>query len=94
MSKSKEDTVTDEPQVLRRPSTYSRAFVARPVEQPDVTLERNVLRPSTTNTKPQTKRQREMVGDLPDWAPMPPGELELKRPKSKGASTKKRTRRT
>ena len=69
--------------VLRRPSTHSRTFQPRLVPQSssDVILDRNVLRSSAGDTKPQTQRRHEMVGDLPDWQPMPPGELPLRRPR-------------
>lgn len=80
-----------EPQILRRPSNYSRAFLPRPEQQ--VTLERNVLQP-TQRPEPQTKRQRDMVGDLPDWEPMPPGEITIERPKAKASQAKNRSRRT
>lgn len=75
---------TNQPEepLLRRPSTRSAKFQPRPVPTPssDVVLDRSVLRPSVADTKPQTQRRREMVGDLPDWQPMPPGELPLRRP--------------
>ncbi len=72
----------DEP-VLRRPSSRTAKFRPRPVAEPgsDVVLDRNVLRASTGGSKPQTQRRHEMVGDLPDWQPMPPGELALRRPR-------------
>ena len=70
-----------EPEVLRRPSTLSRRFQPRPAPRPDVVLDRNVLRSTASDAKPQTQRRHEMVGDLPDWQPMPPGELHLNRPK-------------
>ncbi len=74
-------TDQDEP-LLRRPSTRSAKFRPRPVptSTTEVVLDRNVLRPSVADTKPQTQRRHEMVGDLPDWQPMPPGELPLRRP--------------
>ena len=72
---------TAEPELLRRPSMLSRRFQPRPAPKSDVVLDRNVLRSSSGESKPQTQRRHEMVGDLPDWQPMPPGELHLNRPK-------------
>lgn len=78
------DTDTDEP-VLRRPSARTSKFHPRPISRSDsdVVLERNVLRSSLGDTKQQTQRRRELVGDLPDWHPLPPGELDLRRPGSR-----------
>lgn len=69
--------------VLRRPSTRTNKFQPRPVAPSDVVLDRNVLRSSVGDVKPQTQRRRELVGDLPDWHPLPPGELDLRRPGSR-----------
>lgn len=74
---------SDSDPTLRRPSATSRRFQRRPEpthEEADVVLDRKVLRPNSGDAKPQTQRRREMVGDLPDWDPLPPDELFLKRP--------------
>ena len=75
-------TEQEEP-LLRRPSTRSAKFRPRPAPSStaEVVLDRNVLRASVADTKPQTQRRHEMVGDLPDWQPLPPGELSLRRPR-------------
>lgn len=68
---------------LRRPSANTRRFVPRtetPDEQSAVILQRNVLRASVKPPKPQTDRKRVIAGDLPEWDPLPPGELFVKRP--------------
>ncbi|QXT63783.1 hypothetical protein [Tessaracoccus palaemonis] len=81
------DAVTSpqpEPAELRRPSGRSGKFRPRPAPDPvssDVVLERNVLHSTTRQTDQQTQRQREMVGDLPAWHPMPPDELLTRAPK-------------
>lgn len=71
----------DQP-VLRRPSTRGNRFTPRPLDEPDeqVILQRNVLRPTASKADRQTRRERVIAGDLPEWEPLPPGELFLKRP--------------
>lgn len=32
--------------------------------------------------KPKLTRERKMAGDLPDWEPLPPGELTVRRPQA------------
>lgn len=67
------------PAVVRRP-TASR-FVPRgntpPPEAPLV--QRNVLWPSRGKGRAVTGRERLIAGDLPEWEPLPPGELFVKR---------------
>ncbi|QGF23380.1 hypothetical protein [Raineyella fluvialis] len=69
---------------LRRPSTRLRQFTPRPEaaeESDSVVLQRNVLRPNNASaTEHQTGRRHVVAGDLPDWEPLPPGELFLSRP--------------
>lgn len=75
----------DDQVVLRRPSARGNRFVPRPVEQAEepVVLQRNVLRASSSGSaEHQTGRRHVIAGDLPDWEPLPPGELFLKRPVS------------
>lgn len=66
----------------RRPSAQSELFQPRPTpnRDADVVLDRKVLRSSAGEANPQTQRRREMVGDLPEWEPLPPGETFLTRP--------------
>lgn len=69
---------------LRRPSARSNKFTPRelaPSRDGDITvLQRNVLRSSAGGTVDrQTARRHVIAGDLPDWEPLPPGELFLSR---------------
>lgn len=75
----------DDAQALRRPSAHNARFQRRTTPQPteEVVLDRNVLRAVSSDSKPQTQRRRELVGDLPDWEPLPPDELFLQRPGQK-----------
>lgn len=77
-------TTPQDPPLLRRPSARGNRFVARPVEASEegAVLQRNVLRPSTDKQDRTTGRRHEIAGDLPEWDPLPPGELFLKRPSS------------
>lgn len=71
---------TAEPVVLVRRRPDGPRLLPReipPAEQ-GVTLSRNVLG-SRAETKPQTSRERRIAGALPDWEPMPPGELLVRR---------------
>lgn len=67
------------PAVVRRPA--ASRFVPRgdtpPPEAPLV--QRNVLRPGRDKGKALTGRERLVAGDLPEWEPLPPGELFVKR---------------
>ncbi len=70
-----------DPVVVRRPSAAGR-FLPRevvPVADDGVVVSRNVLG-SRAATKPQTGRERKIAGGLPDWEPLPPGELLVRRP--------------
>lgn len=65
---------------IRRPT--ADRFRPRPVSaasEQDVVVERNLLRSARRDSKPQTSRERLVVGDLPDWEPQPPGELTVRR---------------
>lgn len=54
-------------------------LVPRPAPPKDATIiTRHMLR-SASEQKPQTDRERKIAGDLPDWEPLPPGELTVKR---------------
>ena len=65
--------------VLRH--TRSR-FIPR-TEDPDQKtnrlVQRSVLHPTRNRPKPLTQRERLVAGDLPDWEPLPPGEIIVKR---------------
>lgn len=43
-----------------------------------VVVHRSVLARRSTD-KPKTSRERKIAGDLPDWEPLPPGELTVQR---------------
>ena len=43
-----------------------------------VVVHRSVLARRSSD-KPQTSRERKIAGDLPDWEPLPPGELVVQR---------------
>jgi hypothetical protein len=66
--------------VIRRDRAGSR-FLPRqaPVPEGGVIVGRNVLA-SRVTTKPQTSRERKVAGELPEWEPLPPGELLVRRP--------------
>lgn len=49
-----------------------------------VVIGRNWAAPQTDRKSSGLGRNRVIAGDLPDWAPLPPGELQIKR--SAGAS--------
>ena len=41
-----------------------------------VMLRRNLLQPTVTDHKPEISRNRKIAGNLPEWSPMPPGEIQ------------------
>lgn len=68
---------TEPPVVTRR----LRRMVPRPLEEePAPTVTRGVLHGSRSTVKPQTRRDRKLVGTLPGWDPLPPGELLVSKP--------------
>lgn len=71
------------PQINRR---AGRRPIAPPTPVPGVdalTVSRNwsSSRP-LGDRKPKLPRERKMAGDLPDWEPLPPGELTVRRPQA------------
>ncbi len=68
--------------VVQRGLARSRMLARTPPPTGDgVVVSRNVL--GTRNgTKPQTGRERKIAGELPEWEPLPPGELVVRRPGS------------
>lgn len=67
-----------EPPVVRR---RLQRMVPRPVEdEPAPAVTRGVLHGSRSTVKPQTRRDRKLVGTLPGWDPLPPGELLVSKP--------------
>lgn len=69
----------DTPAVVRRP--VASRFVPRgDTPAPGASLvQHNVLRPGRGKDRPLTGRERLMAGDLPEWEPLPPGKLFVKR---------------
>lgn len=49
-------------------------------EEQQVIIGRSLLT-SQRDRKPQTSRERQIAGALPDWEPLPPGELLVRRPR-------------
>ncbi len=70
--------VPQTPPTIRRGRAGERL---RPRQQPlpeSVVVSRGVLG-SKSSSKPQTTRERRIAGDLPEWEPLPPGELRVHR---------------
>ena len=63
--------------VIRRGHSAARLLPAQPVAETTL-VSRNVLHARATK-KPETSRERKIAGDLPDWEPLPPGELHVHR---------------
>jgi hypothetical protein len=59
--------------VIRRGQSAARLLPAQPAADTTV-VSRNVLHARATK-KPETSRERKIAGDLPEWEPLPPGEL-------------------
>lgn len=75
------ESATDDTVVVRRPHSAGK-FVPRstpPVEGDGVIIGRSLMTSRNRDVKPQTSRERQIAGDLPDWEPLPPGELFVKR---------------
>ena len=71
------------PFVVRRRA--AGAFVPRPLEGTEgggAVIDRHVLGARRSDDRRVTTRERKIAGDLPDWEPLPPGELIVMRPRS------------
>lgn len=64
---------TDSTVVIRRGQSAARLLPVQTVAETTV-VSRNVLHARATK-KPETSRERKIAGDLPEWEPLPPGEL-------------------
>lgn len=65
------------PTVRRRQRMVPRP----PSEDEGVVVNRDFLTSASRSTvKPQTRRNRQLVGTLPDWEPLPPGEVRISKP--------------
>lgn len=66
--------------VVRRPRSSGKFAPRAHVSEDDgMTVGRSLLGPSRPTAPPQTSRNRVIAGDLPDWEPLPPGELVVRR---------------
>ena len=69
----------DDAVIVRRGHAATRLLPREAPPVPDnVVVQRSVLARRSSD-KPQTSRQRKVAGDLPDWEPLPPGELVVHR---------------
>ena len=72
----------DQQATVRRPRAAARLLPrVEPVDS-GVVVSRNVLHSSAARSAPTTSRERRIAGDLPDWEPLPPGELFVRRPRT------------
>lgn len=68
------------PHVVRR---RQRMVPRPPAEDEGPVVNRDVLANASRSTvKPQTRRNRQLVGSLPGWEPLPPGEVVVSKPRS------------
>lgn len=64
--------------VIRRGISATRLLPPPPPTETTV-ISRQVLHPRASGTRPETSRERKIAGDLPQWEPLPPGELFVRR---------------
>jgi hypothetical protein len=69
----------ESPFIVRRSRSAGRLHL-RPATTDTTIVGRDLLKARRPDQKPQTERQRKIAGDLPDWQPLPPGELPVRRP--------------
>lgn len=67
------------PQVVRR---RQRMVPRPPAEDEGPVVNRSILTDASHSRKPQTRRNRKLVGSLPDWDPLPPGEVRISKPRT------------
>ena len=68
--------------MVQRPSSRRRPrFVPRPKNDDNASFveRRNLLTSVATSAKHQITRERKIAGNLPDWDPLPPGEILINR---------------
>lgn len=73
------------PPVIVRRGRSAERFVPKsemPQDSGEVIVGRGLLGTRNHDRKSQTSRERQVAGDLPEWEPMPPGELLVRRPGS------------
>lgn len=61
--------------VLRRGTTVRLVPQTESGATPGVTLTRNLLQPTAQDRKAEITRNRKIAGNLPEWSPLPPGEI-------------------
>jgi hypothetical protein len=67
------------PTIVRRGHAATRLLPrAEEPESSTVVVHRSVLARRSSD-KPKTSRERKIAGDLPEWEPLPPGELVVNR---------------
>jgi hypothetical protein len=68
------------PVIVRRGGRAAQRLTPRPpaVAAEGVIVGRGLLE-RRSDRKPQTARQRKVAGELPEWEPLPPGELVVRR---------------
>lgn len=64
--------------VIRRGLSATRLLPPPPPADTTV-ISRQVLRPRAGGSRPETSRERKIAGNLPQWEPLPPGELFVRR---------------
>lgn len=65
--------------VLRPAASRFTPRTVDPEQQQNRLVQRSVLHPNRNRQKPLTQRERLIAGDLPDWEPLPPGEIIVNR---------------
>ncbi len=75
------DPTTTQTPLVRRPTAGTRAqFRRRPVQASEASgINESLAGKPAPKTEHVTNRRREIAGDLPEWEPLPPGELTFRR---------------
>lgn len=75
------DPTTMQAPLVRRPASGTRAqFRRRPVQASGAPgASESLAGKPAPKTEHVTNRRREIAGDLPEWEPLPPGELTFRR---------------
>jgi hypothetical protein len=72
-------TPDDVPPIVRRTRSGGKFTPRPPKAEQGAIVSRNILASRATD-RAQTSRERIVAGDLPDWDPLPPGEVRVQRP--------------
>lgn len=73
---------TGEPAPPRIERRRQRMVPRLQADDTSTTVNRNVLAAARSSVKPQTRRNRQLVGTLPAWDPLPPGEVLVSKPRT------------